>query len=110
MLLGPLVYTHLAVSTAAGDCVTAAAQTLDPQQGRFQGISAAQESLAGFRIRQGAADIRVTGGWERGEAVTCSVSYTLDLSGVPLLDYFSVAPNIQYQVTLPAQQYKSFWR
>ncbi len=51
MLLGPLVYTNLAVSTAAGDCVTAAAQTLDPQQGRFQGIAAAQESLAGFRIR-----------------------------------------------------------
>ena len=98
------------MSTAAGDCVTAAAQTLDAQQGRFQGISAAQESLAGFRIRQGAADIRVTGGWDRGAPVTCSVSYRLDLSGVPLLDYFSVDPNIQYQVTLPAQQYKSFWR
>lgn len=110
MTIGPLVYTHLAVQTAANDCATAAAQTLDPDQGRFQGIAAAQESLAGFRIRQVAAGITIAGIWARGSPVTCTVSYDVDLSGIPLVAAFNPPTHIEYSVSLPAQRFKSVWR
>lgn len=110
MAIGPLIYTHLAVLTAANDCATAAAQTLDPGQGHFQGVSAAQETLASFRVRQGAAAITVSGVWTRGSPVTCRIGYEVDLSGIPMAASFNLPTDIEYTVSLPAQAYKSTWK
>lgn len=109
MTLGPLVYAHLAVLTAANDCAVAAAQTLSGEQGRFQGVAAAQATLASYHVRQDAG-ILVASTWERGAPVTCTVSYTVDLSGIPLVASFNPDPHVEYSVTLPAQAYKSVWR
>ncbi len=110
MTIGPIVYTHLAILTVSNDCATAAAQTLDAEQGHYQGVAAAQESLAGFRLRQGAASVNVAGTWERGTPVTCTVGYDVDLSGIPAASVFTASPHVEYAVVLPAQDFKSAWR
>lgn len=110
MMIGPLVYTHVAVQTAANDCATAAAQTLNATQGQYQGIAAALESLGSFRIRPSAARVNVAGVWSRGSPVTCTVSYVVDLGWAPAIRLFNPPTTVQYSVSLPAQRYKSIWR
>ena len=108
MTIGPMVYSHLAVMTAANDCATAASQTLSYEQGLYQGMAAADQSLSGFRIRQGAARVDVASTWERGAPVSCTVAYTVNLNA-PFADRFVTDSTIQYTVTMPAQAYKSLW-
>ena len=110
MMIGPLVYTHVAIQTAANDCATAAAQTLSATQGQYQGIAAALESLGSFRIRPSAARVSVAGVWTRGSPVTCTVGYDVDLSGIPMVAAFNPPTHIEYSVSLPAQRFKSVWR
>lgn len=110
MMIGPLVYTHVAVQTAANDCATAAAQTLNAAQGQYQGIAAALESLSSFRIRPSAARVSVAGAWTRGSPVTCTVNYNANLNWVPAIELFNPPTNVQYSVSLPAQRFKSIWR
>ena len=110
MTIGPVVYINIAVMNAANDCAFAAAQTLDITQSRFQGINAAQETLSGFHINAGNAAIGVYGGGLRGAPVTCSVSYMIDFTGIPMHRLFQADPNAHFEVTLPAQNFKSVWR
>ena len=110
MTIGPVVYINIAVMNAANDCAFAAAQTLDITQSRFQGINAAQETLSGFHINASNAAIGVYGGGLRGAPVTCSVSYMIDFTGIPMHRLFQADPNAHFEVTLPAQNFKSVWR
>ena len=110
MTIGPLTYTHVGVLTAAENCAIAAAQTLDPSQGRYQGISAAQETLAAYRLRAASAGISVFSTWERGAPVECTVEYEVDLSSIPLAGMFNPETHVYYTVVLPAQSFKSVWR
>lgn len=110
LALGPIIYTHVAINTAAYDCAVAAAQSLNPEQSRYQGITAAQETLARQNIRASAAQIGVYSDWQRGSPVVCQVQYQVNLDDVPLVNYFNIDPVINYRVALPAQTFKSVWK
>lgn len=110
LALGPLMYTNVAINTAAYDCAVAAAQSLNPEQSRYQGITAAQETLARQNLRATAAQIGVYSDWRRGSPVVCQVQYKVNLEGVPLVNYFNIDPVINYRVALPAQAFKSVWK
>ena len=108
LMLGPWLIAQMAITIAANDCATAASQTLSAEQGRFQGISAANSTLAAYRLRN-TADIVIAGTWERGSPVICTIGYTV--AGVDgLARVISLDPRIVYSVALPAQAFKSVWR
>lgn len=107
---GALTYVHVGILTAAQDCAFAAAQSLDPGQSRFQGISAAQETLASLNLHASSATISVASNWRRGAPVICTVGYKVDVSAIPFSENFGVSGNVKYSVALPAQAFKSVWR
>jgi len=109
-IAGALTYVHVGVLTAAEDCAYAAAQSLDPGQSRFQGISAAQETLGSLNLHASSATITVASDWRRGAPITCTVGYRVDVAAIPFSENFGATGNVQYSVALPAQAFKSVWR
>lgn len=95
LAFGPRIYTRLAVDTAAYDCAIAAVGTLDPARGHSQGVTAAHETLTGFRLNPARTSVRVIAPqWERGHPVTCIVSYEHGPLLLPILgQLFPDAPS-----------------
>jgi hypothetical protein len=87
LVLGRLLYVHLAILTAANDCATSAAQATHFDQMMSQGFGARQNSLATFQVSQ---------------SVTTGGIYSAIFAGQR---FFSV----EYTIHLPWQPYKSDW-
>jgi hypothetical protein len=97
--------------SAASECARSAIASLDPDTGRRQGVEAAEGMLAGNYVDPATAQIEVTGTWEPDTPVTCSVSYPIDVSGIPgFAELTGGAIHIQSEVTLRAEPYKSRWQ
>jgi len=112
LAVGPRVYARLAVDTAAYDCTTAAVETLDPARGRAQGITAARDTVSGFRLAPEQFSIEIVAPtWQRGRPVTCIVTYDHGPSLVPFMNVlFPDAPSrTQARVSLLIATFKSRW-
>lgn len=116
---GRLVYTQLAVMTAANDCASTAAQAVTSGQALAQGRLARQASLQGFHVSQQVATggIVATQG-DRHQEISapgqfvCQVGYPLEGRSASI--YFSwilpgEALGVEYLVQLPSQDFKSNW-
>jgi hypothetical protein len=101
--------------TAALSCARAAAATLDESIGTEQGEAAGRNSLANNNIsgtdNSDPVQVSAPQGWGRGKPVTCEVSYTIDVSGIP--GFSELVPGGGYpmsaSVTLPIDPFKSKW-
>lgn len=112
MFVGSRVYVRLAVDTAAYDCATAAVETLDPARGQFQGVTAARETLDGFRIDPGRCSVQVSAAqWERAHPVTCVVAYQHAPPPIPLMGavFPNAASETEASVSLMIATFKSRW-
>jgi hypothetical protein len=102
------------VWSAARECARAASATLDEGLGVAQGIRAAEAVLGGANDRRGNWTVNITHDgpfWARGVNVTCSVTYSVDMSGFTVSGFFA-PPNaltLTSQVTLRIEPFKSRW-
>jgi hypothetical protein len=126
--------SRLPARAAATDCVRAAIATLDMNTGVNQGELAGRKSLAGNNINADPANpnvvVRVTpdiGVWKRGDLVTCTVRYTInlgnssttpaaangsfqELSSSPTASIDPAGLEIVEAVTLKVEPFKSDWK
>lgn len=107
---GPLIHMKLATQQAAYDCALAAAQSLDAQQGAFQGRQAAEQSFAAFNLKRGGMAVQVQGDWSRVGNISCSVVYQIPTGAYPFHGIVSLPSSVSHFVTLPPQTLKSEWR
>lgn len=99
------------VWVAARECARNAITTLDANSGVQQGIAAGYNSLRGNHLSASSASINLSyGGWERGSDVTCTVSYSIDVSGIPLVQGVYKNIPMQASVTLQIEPLKSRWK
>ena len=110
LTLGPYIHIGIAARQAAYDCAIAASQSLDAGQGYFQGVTAAEGSFAAFRLSAARAGYSLSGVWERGGVVACTVSYQVPLGAAPLKLVVSLPETVSATVRLPVQVFKSEWR
>jgi hypothetical protein len=97
--------------SAASECVREAVSTRDEDTGREQGTQAALDMLAGNYVDPSTAQVKIEGTWEPGTAVTCQVTYVVDVSGIPLVgDLAGGGVTMSGQVTLRTEPYKSRWQ
>lgn len=107
LLLGRMLYIHLALITATNDCATAAAQAVRSDQAYQQGNAARSQSLATFAVPQDNP-----GGLGFSNDATCQTGYT----GEPVMFFWGGGTwhprifSIHYQFSQPRQPYKSDWR
>ena len=86
LLIGVVVIywgSRLPARAAATDCVRAAITTLEQDIGVVQGENAGRDSLLGNNINARDASVEITpnaGGWNRGDQVTCTVRFTINLA------------------------------
>jgi Flp pilus assembly protein TadG len=78
---------QLPVFFAARECARAASVSLNQAIALQQGIEAAANSLRGNSLSTAQASVSVwsDGAWQRGDPVTCRVSYQIDVSRVPMV-------------------------
>ena len=117
---GRLIYTHLAVMTAANDCATVAAQATDPYDGVAQGTAAREQSLSAFSVSQQvttaglvAAASQSSRGVSTPSNYTCQVGYPLRSQFATLFPGVALPARfftLKYEFTLEAQPYKSNWK
>ena len=99
------------VWVAARECARNAITTLDSGAGVNQGVQAGYNSLRGNHLSASSANINVSyGAWERGSDVTCTVSYKIDVSGIPLIQGVYHDIPMQASVTLQIEPLKSRWK
>ncbi len=108
--MGPYVHIGIATRQAAYDCAVAAAQTLDASQGTLQGLAAAQESFASFRLNPARVQTSLSGSWRRGGVVACTVGYRVPVGASPLRMVAPLPEVVSATVELPVQVYKSEWK
>ena len=107
LVIGRLLYIHLALITATNDCATAAAQAVRADQAYRQGNEARSQSLATFAVPQDNP-----GGLGYSNDATCQTGYTVEA----LMFYDDENTwhprvfTIYYQFSQPLQPYKSDWR
>jgi hypothetical protein len=109
---------QLPVWQAARECARMASATLDPVRGEVQGENAGINSISNQlfgNVSGGSAvvtyDPPANGKTNvRGHKVTCSVSYTVDMTSLPIAgDLFGVMP-MNSSVTMLVDPIKSDWR
>ncbi len=107
LVLGRMLYIHLALITATNDCATAAAQAVRSDQAYVQGNAARSQSLATFAVPQ-----ENPGGLAFSNDATCQTGYTAEPEwffwggGTWHPQVFT----IYYEFSQPRQPYKSDWR
>ncbi|MCC7362053.1 MAG: pilus assembly protein [Anaerolineales bacterium] len=107
LLIGRMLYIHLALITATNDCATAAAQAVRSDQAYRQGNAARSQSLATFAVPQ-----ENPGGLGFSNDATCQTGYT----ATPMWFFWGGGTwtprtfTIYYQFSQPLQPYKSDWR
>src|SRR5687767_7069319 len=108
LVLGRLLYVHLAILTAANDCATSAAQATHFDQMMSQGFGARQNSLATFQVSQSVTTGGIYSAVSAHNAfgnVACQVGYPLEVRWLGTFDgtifagqrFFSV----EYTIHLP---------
>ena len=96
IFFGRILYLKIAIEMASYNGIRTAVEALDHGAAVYQGCTAAGNTLAGFHIHAGAAQIAVTstGGWQRGQHACCCVTYNVGVGNVPFLGVFFPQENI----------------
>ena len=108
--MGPYVHITFAVRQAAYDCAVAAVQSLDRAQGYSQGMVAARISFDAYGLAPDLAQIDLSGAWERGGMVACTVTYHIPVENFPLKLVVPLPEVYDYTCYLPLQVWHSEWR
>ncbi len=108
--MGPYIHIGIATRQAAYDCAVAAAQPLDATQGYLQGMVAARESFSSFRLNPSSAEYTLSGSWERGGSVSCTIGYRVPTGASPVRMVAPMPEVVQASVHLPVQAFKSIWK
>ena len=113
-IIGLIAYTVLARSaqipvwTAARECARVASTSSKAGRGSALGVQAAMGSLAGNNLLAERATVSVQHSGGRTASVTCTVSYSVGLGGIPMVSWFSFdVLSIQSSYTLLAEPYRS---
>ncbi len=108
--LGPYIHIGIATQEAAYDCAVAAAQSLNAAQGYLQGMSAARDSFTSFRLSPAFAQYSLSGSWERGGMISCTVGYQVPVEASPMRLVAAMPRVVRSSVRLPVQVFKSQWK
>ena len=110
MGFGQLLYTKLAMESAAWSGARHAVATLNRDRGIHQAYLGARYALAGFGLNPEKAQATVTtwGQWGRGVQTRARVCYTVKSPPVPFGEIFASQPICAAQ-TLPVYRWKSKW-
>ena len=116
LVIGRVLYVHLAIITAANDCATSAAQATQFERMMGQGFVARENSLSTFQVSQSVTTGGIYSAVSAHNAfgnVACQVGYPQE---VRWLGTFSGSIfvgrqffTVQYTIHLPWQPYKSNW-
>ncbi len=113
-MIGLIAYTVLARSAqipvwvAARECARVASTTIEAGRGSALGTQAAMGSLMGNNLHYERATVSVQHGGGRSASVTCRVSYSVGLGGLPMASWFGVDVfSVQSSYTLLAEPYRS---
>lgn len=109
LLVGPYIRVSIAADQASYDCAMAAAQSLNASQGYTQGYVTALKSFDSFDLGSSAVEVAISGSWERGGQVICTVSYTMPLGAFPMLQVLAIPESVSDMTILPVQLFKSEW-
>jgi hypothetical protein len=107
--LGPLGTMQLAVQQSANDCAFQAAQSLDPGQVVYQGRFAAYQTIDLYHLSAARTRVAVSGNFERGGSVQCSVTYDVPVGNFPFGGIINLPSTVFHTVTLPIQALRSDW-
>ena len=114
IFFGRLLYVKIALDMASYDACRAAVEALRPGDGVAQGMTAAQETLAGFHLNPGGASIAIVpaGAWDRGMPVRCMASYDLFVGDIPSVSAFASGTRLPIQSTTwsRVELWRSDWR
>lgn len=96
IFFGRILYLKIAIDMASYNGIRTAVEALDHGAAVHQGYTAARNTLAGFHIHAGAAQIAVTstGAWQRGQHACCHVTYNVGVGNIPFLGAFFPQENI----------------
>ena len=106
---GRVAHGQMAVSAAAREAARAAALADTAGDARARGVAHARDVSEGFRLDEGAIDVRVeTGSFSRGGEVRAVVHYMVSLRSLPLLSRVSVPVASSHQERIDL--YRSRWQ
>ncbi|MEO6060623.1 MAG: hypothetical protein ABIQ99_01640 [Thermoflexales bacterium] len=102
---------QLPVFFAARECARAASVSLNHNIALQQGIEAAANSLRGNSLSTTRASVSVwaDGAWQRGDPVTCRVSYRIDVSRLPLVGAVFGVVDAEAEASARIEPGKSRW-
>jgi hypothetical protein len=99
--------------SASSECARAAITTVDPAIGKQLGTDAALGMLASNYVNPNTAlvEFSASSTWEPDTPVTCSVSYPIDISGIPWFnELMGGAIHVSSSATLRTEPYTSRWQ
>jgi len=103
IFFGRVLYVKIALDMASYDACRAAVEALRPGDGIAQGMTAGQQTLAGFHLNAAGANIAITaagrGAWDRGTPVQCTATYDLFVGDIPGLSAFAEGSGVPIQST-----------
>jgi hypothetical protein len=91
IFFGRVLYAKIALDMASYDACRAAVESLRPDDGLRQGLTAGRETLNGFYMNPAGAKLTVApnGAWGRGVWVNCNARYNLYVGDIPLVSLFN---------------------
>lgn len=115
MYFGRVFYVKLAVEAASYDCARTLAESLDPDQARFQAAVSARRTVYGFLLNPAAAEVRfyeTEGAWGRGRQVVCAVGYDAYVGNIPFVEWVRPGGTVRVRAftAMRVEKYKSRWR
>lgn len=102
---------QLPVFFAARECARAASVSLNQAIALQQGIEAAASALRGNSLSTAQASVSVWSddAWQRGDPVTCRVSYRIDVSSVPFVGAVFGVVDAEAEASARIEPGKSRW-
>lgn len=114
IFFGRVLYVKIALDMASYDACRAAVEALRPGDGVSQGMIAGRETLKGFNLNPGGANIAISpaGAWARGTPVQCVASYDLFVGDIPSLSSSANGSGVPLQSTTwsRVELWRSDWR
>ncbi|MCB2160628.1 hypothetical protein KQH40_00920 [bacterium] len=108
--MGPYVHMSFSARQTAYDCAVAAAQSLNAEQGRTQGVVAGKMTAASYSMITDNITFEIQGDWSRNGQVVCTATYHIPTGNFPMKMVVPLPNTYEYSVRLPVQIWHSIWR
>ncbi len=118
IFFGRVLYVKIALDMATYDACRAAVESMQGDDGLAQGHAAGYNTLRGFNLNVGAANITIApqGAWQRGTRVLCQAGFNVYVGDIPLVGVvFNAAfggrnVNLQSNSWSRVETWRSYWR